>query len=196
MQRFRSLVSPVHRLPSELLLAIFGHCCEVNVIDDQTMPPAMALTMVCGRWREIALSSPRLWSSISLDLRNFRDHSAHRRIAHIDLTISFLERSKMAPLKVRIHLPPDHTREGLYPEDILEIIEEQSGRWEELEVFGSEFYAASQAGDIDLPILRHLTFHAGSSGIQNHDGTFPLDQYKSCPSLTSLSTDVMRDRNS
>ncbi|KAK1215569.1 hypothetical protein PQX77_021813 [Marasmius sp. AFHP31] len=190
MQKYRSLVSPVHRLPSDLLLEIFGQCCEVNVIDDQAMPPAMALTMVCGRWREIALSSPRLWSSISLDLCNFRDHSAHRRITHTNLTALFLERSKMAPLKVRIHLPPDYTKEDRYSKYILDIIESQSERWEELEVFGSEFYAASQAGDIDLPILRHLTFHAGSSENQSHDRTIPLDRFKSCPSLTSLSTDV------
>ncbi|KAK1221512.1 hypothetical protein PQX77_015631 [Marasmius sp. AFHP31] len=46
MERCRSLLSPVHRLPSEVLLEIFEHCCELNDLSNRKIPPTMALSML------------------------------------------------------------------------------------------------------------------------------------------------------
>lgn len=55
---------PIHNLPPELLSYIF----EFN--DPSTVVPTpltWSITRVCRRWREIAFSTPRLWSTIVLD---------------------------------------------------------------------------------------------------------------------------------
>ncbi|KAL0064156.1 hypothetical protein AAF712_008878 [Marasmius tenuissimus] len=185
MEKYRSLLSPVHRLPSELLLEIFGHLCKVNQLDDNTLAPASALSMVCGRWRQVALASPRLWSSISMYLYC----SEGRRDKVIaNLTRLFLERSRRAPLRLWIDFPwdPEEYHDG---RTILDILEEQSERWEEVEVHGRELFASSQSrGDIHLPNLKHLALYTWTP--DSPQSSWPLDRFKHCPVLTSFYTDV------
>ncbi|KAK1231922.1 hypothetical protein PQX77_004941 [Marasmius sp. AFHP31] len=188
MEKFRSLLSPVHRLPSELLLEIFGYLCEVNVLDHSKMPPASALSMVCGRWRQVTLASPRLWSSISLQL----DRSEGRRDKVIaNLAQLFLERSKNTALKLRIDFSwhTEWSHDGLSHLTVLRLLEEQSERWEELEVYGRELYASSRSqGDLHLPNLKHLAFY--TRALDSPQTSWALDRFKNCPALTSFYSDV------
>ncbi|KAJ7890391.1 hypothetical protein B0H13DRAFT_2197988, partial [Mycena leptocephala] len=65
-------LSPVARLPAELLVHIFTCCLDstlhlfYDVISPNNAP--MVLTHVCSRWRAIALTTPRLWENMSLRL--------------------------------------------------------------------------------------------------------------------------------
>ncbi|KAK1216667.1 hypothetical protein PQX77_020703 [Marasmius sp. AFHP31] len=185
MERCRSLLSPVHRLPSEVLLEIFGHCCEFSDLSNRKIPPTMALSMVCGRWREVALSSPCLWSSISITIRRqneYRLHLGERSITR--LTRLFMERSKTTPLKIQLDFP--HDLQGGYSNDVvMGLIDQNSKRWEELKVCGREIYASSQTGSVDLPILRRLTLYSKYDA-----GTLFLDRFRDCPALTSVCTDI------
>jgi len=69
IQQHESLRSPLRRLPVEILSAIFIICSSVaqgarsssNLNPDN---PAVALSHVCARWREIALETPLLWSRL------------------------------------------------------------------------------------------------------------------------------------
>ncbi|KAJ7927353.1 hypothetical protein B0H13DRAFT_1598736, partial [Mycena leptocephala] len=55
----RPVLSPVHRLPAELLCDIFALTLSGS---DCIMPePPWALGHVCGSWRQLALAYPRLW---------------------------------------------------------------------------------------------------------------------------------------
>jgi len=64
----RALISPVRRLPPEVLSEIFVHCLQ----DKERNPTRsvgeapLLLTLVCRRWREIALSTTRLWRCIHI----------------------------------------------------------------------------------------------------------------------------------
>ncbi|KAF9012777.1 hypothetical protein BDZ89DRAFT_926724, partial [Hymenopellis radicata] len=66
------VVHPIRRVPTEILHEVFLHCrqriwlrARVELLDgyDSMHPghPPWTLSRVCGRWRTISLSFPRLW---------------------------------------------------------------------------------------------------------------------------------------
>ncbi len=62
----KSLLSPVHRLPRDIILEIFrwaAHCPKNSLDVTKGVWP---LGQVCGWWRDIVLTSPILWSVITL----------------------------------------------------------------------------------------------------------------------------------
>ena len=64
-----TILSPVRRLPVDVLHEIFFHCLPThrNPIMECSETPVL-LTRICGSWRAIALSSPRIWSKIHIPL--------------------------------------------------------------------------------------------------------------------------------
>ncbi|KDQ65169.1 hypothetical protein JAAARDRAFT_116648, partial [Jaapia argillacea MUCL 33604] len=52
----KSLLSPIRRLPPEVLSKVFLMC-----MDEVAEIQILRLTEVCLHWREVALSSPTLW---------------------------------------------------------------------------------------------------------------------------------------
>ncbi|KAE9400643.1 hypothetical protein BT96DRAFT_818902, partial [Gymnopus androsaceus JB14] len=57
-----ALLSPMRRLPAEVLSEIFFHCLPTDRNPVRSIKEAPLLfTRVCSRWRSIALESPRLW---------------------------------------------------------------------------------------------------------------------------------------
>ncbi|KAG7099947.1 hypothetical protein E1B28_001740 [Marasmius oreades] len=66
----KALISPIRRLPAEVMSEIFVHCLQTK---DRNPTRSLAeapllLTLVCRRWREIALSTAQLWSSLHIYL--------------------------------------------------------------------------------------------------------------------------------
>ncbi|KAJ7587183.1 hypothetical protein C8J56DRAFT_92691 [Mycena floridula] len=73
----QSFISPIHRLPPELLALIFSFFC---IVDFQDWTPYQSkehlvgsvfrepfiVATVCSQWRSIAVSTPSLWSTIML----------------------------------------------------------------------------------------------------------------------------------
>ncbi|KAJ7766737.1 hypothetical protein B0H16DRAFT_1366835 [Mycena metata] len=62
--RFTPFVPP--SFPAEILGEIFIYCLEEMVYPDPKIAPLL-LCNVCRRWREVALSTPRLWSCLVID---------------------------------------------------------------------------------------------------------------------------------
>ncbi|EEB97385.1 hypothetical protein MPER_03306, partial [Moniliophthora perniciosa FA553] len=91
-EKYRCLLSPVHRLPPEILTSIFGYCCERNDLTLEEPPPAMLLSMICGRWRELVLSTPSLWASIDIATECWEpeDYIRLDRIAQIFILVTFI----------------------------------------------------------------------------------------------------------
>ncbi|KAL1744427.1 hypothetical protein HDZ31DRAFT_38720 [Schizophyllum fasciatum] len=87
LERAVRLQSPVNRLPSELLAAVFT--LAVNSDDDPAM--LSALMLVCRYWAQLAIATPCLWSTIAV--------SAHESLERVRRR---LERSKACPLDVSI----------------------------------------------------------------------------------------------
>ncbi|KZP04485.1 hypothetical protein FIBSPDRAFT_767383, partial [Athelia psychrophila] len=99
----KSLICPVSRLPAEVLSQIFQQCVIVPWMDpdirrdgdycgDNKTP--MAIASVSRPWRDVALSTPRLWSAISLVLRP-KDAKQH-----IALASMWFSRSGDSPLSI------------------------------------------------------------------------------------------------
>ncbi|THU81278.1 hypothetical protein K435DRAFT_767386 [Dendrothele bispora CBS 962.96] len=72
----RSLLSSMRRFPSEILGDIFGFCCSEYGLsvnrktppeDFQVSAPALILSQICSRWRDIVISSPSLWSRMTVN---------------------------------------------------------------------------------------------------------------------------------
>ncbi|KAF7357484.1 F-box domain-containing protein [Mycena sanguinolenta] len=126
--------SPIHSLPVELLVEIFDLAAgDYPYIEFKDM---YRVSQVCSDWRQIAHSTPRLWTRIpSLDL--------HRKGNVPDPMAALLARS--APLPVRISL--GHNYGGINP-GILEEVMKVSSRW--------GYLLVDTIGPTPLSLLRQL----------------------------------------
>ncbi|KAJ3718469.1 hypothetical protein C8R42DRAFT_585997, partial [Lentinula raphanica] len=67
LDEHRNLLSPIRRLPIETMAEIFMHCLPTHRFPIRSLKEApLLLTMVCRRWREIAMAHPRLWSALHI----------------------------------------------------------------------------------------------------------------------------------
>ncbi|THV04323.1 hypothetical protein K435DRAFT_649450, partial [Dendrothele bispora CBS 962.96] len=104
----RSLLSPIRRLPPEILSLIFIiHCRQssnklsfgILGIHDSS---SISLSRVSIGWRRVALELPRLWSYLTLHIDHPRRRS-QRYTAGFQYLLSFyLKRSLQVPLTVRL----------------------------------------------------------------------------------------------
>ncbi|KAF9261518.1 hypothetical protein L218DRAFT_869680, partial [Marasmius fiardii PR-910] len=102
VEHYRSLLSPIQRMPPEVLTEIFGHCGRLSNMNGLIMPVPMAISMVCGRWRELAVSTPSLWSSISITMFSAGDPDDCDQHLVARLTKLFLQRSLNSPLELHL----------------------------------------------------------------------------------------------
>ncbi|KAG0704931.1 hypothetical protein DFH29DRAFT_324247 [Suillus ampliporus] len=92
-----ALVSPARcLLPSELLGEIFLRCLpQKNYVTPSSDDCPLVLTRVCRQWRAVALSTPRLWASLSISLLKAEmSHSAAYKC--------WLEKARSVPLSIRV----------------------------------------------------------------------------------------------
>lgn len=56
---------PVRQLPAEVLQCIFESACDLSTLEhlENRIITAIRLSHVCCRWRSIAISTPRMWST-------------------------------------------------------------------------------------------------------------------------------------
>ncbi|KAJ3548004.1 hypothetical protein NMY22_g1438 [Coprinellus aureogranulatus] len=65
----RALLAPSRRVPDDILREIFLQCLPTNHnATISARDPPLLVRQVCSRWRAIALSTPRLWSTIHIPL--------------------------------------------------------------------------------------------------------------------------------
>lgn len=92
-----ALASPAcYLLPPELLGEIFLRCLpHTNYITPTLDECPIVLTRVCRHWRAVALSTPRLWASLSISLLRADTTSGdeYRR---------WLEKARSVPLSIRV----------------------------------------------------------------------------------------------
>ncbi|KAE9390779.1 hypothetical protein BT96DRAFT_796016, partial [Gymnopus androsaceus JB14] len=64
LKEYASLISPIRRLPDDILSVLFEQYC----IDSEQQFPTLGpfkLSAVCSHWRSIVLSNPSIWSRIT-----------------------------------------------------------------------------------------------------------------------------------
>lgn len=94
-------VVPIHRIPAELVSEIFIQCMhtaafepDINADFDEV---PLLLGRICSRWRNISLSTPRLWSSFGLSV-----WKTHCLESHVMLAKTWLARAGTCPLSIAL----------------------------------------------------------------------------------------------
>ncbi|KAJ7822100.1 hypothetical protein B0H14DRAFT_1325940 [Mycena olivaceomarginata] len=137
----------IRRLPVEILSEIFFQCGKKQ---DGCRPRLVAT--VCRRWRDVALSTAKLWCNIHLDGEQINVESLDSL-----LTLQ-LQRSGEAPLSIVFYEPRDTTSS-------LRLLLAVSHRWQSLDLWvltdgQSELFQTSGSR---FPMLRKLEMHGISS---------------------------------
>lgn len=88
VQQYRAALSSARILPPELVRKIFIYCAEEPPI---TWPPSpsrlpLSLAQICSGWREVALSTPELWSNINFRASSFMGVEKFKELAELWLS--------------------------------------------------------------------------------------------------------------
>ena len=151
----KSLLSPIRKLPVEMLTEIFTYCCaENNVIIDSTNEnkakikvPATTLLQVCRSWNTTVASTKALWASICLTVQSNPKSEADSD--RVQTAISrLLQASGEVPLNVTIDTK---VFDGNLHGSVLALISEAK-RWK----YASIPWRHSTADQLWLPLQNNL----------------------------------------
>ncbi|KAJ7459426.1 hypothetical protein B0H11DRAFT_2059545 [Mycena galericulata] len=178
-----SLLAPIRRLPSEVLVEIFEWCEEEEESAQSTsvmsglarlaQKPLLTVSQVCTRWHGIALGTPTLWDTLQLDEIDLwaTPRCAKKAMALLQVA---LDRSATTPLHISISIidPLDGTRP-------LQLLAQHSERWKTVSLFCRSFDLRHWRGvKGKLPLLETL-------GVEIHDKPCALDLFDIAPRLTN-----------
>ncbi|KAJ7094321.1 hypothetical protein C8R44DRAFT_860439 [Mycena epipterygia] len=177
-EELRSLLSPIRRLPSEVLVHIFALCAKDPLADQFAQlarKSLLTVSQVCVRWHGIALGTPTLWDTIELDSINlWRTPRRVKRVLRL-LRLA-LERAAKAPLHVSMCLV-----EGMDSIDALKLLAEHCEQWKTVAFFcrSSDLqYLSGIKGK--LPLLETLE-------VEVHDTLCPvMDFFDVAPRLRTF----------
>ncbi|THU81184.1 hypothetical protein K435DRAFT_785125 [Dendrothele bispora CBS 962.96] len=167
-----TLLSPIRRLPPEVLSHIFEYHCQTDAISlggrELIKAPALTLSHVCSFWRALSLSLPSLWSRL--------DFNFHFPLAYgpIHLFHLFLQNSESAPLELNLVYPT--TGDFLVSRSFLEV----SHRWQTVTI-SSDLDPELDPPQNGFPVLTSLSLRNCSSTV--------LFFFKEAPALRYLSLD-------
>ncbi|KAE9403841.1 hypothetical protein BT96DRAFT_1016686 [Gymnopus androsaceus JB14] len=111
MDQAQSLLSPCRKVPDEILQRIFDDCCGMNHFGPATIHsaitdlPALALSGVCLRWRRNGLSTPSIWSRISLACQWMANGEEDK--GFLSTLNIFLNRAQQYPLTITVDSDED-----------------------------------------------------------------------------------------
>ncbi|KAK1231633.1 hypothetical protein PQX77_005256, partial [Marasmius sp. AFHP31] len=180
-----ALAAPFRRFPADVWGEIFAHCLPVNKMNVAvcTVKEApLLLTAVCRDWREIALNTPRLWSSVHFSVSNPLPTTnsdqlfPKREEAYLQGIKLWLDRSGSRPLTLSIHMV-DNTSPPMSPGEVndestifsklMDLLVGYSRRWKSLSIGSGVKPSHQQALERliadDVPLLE--TVHTGDRNL-------------------------------
>ncbi|KAF7328294.1 F-box domain-containing protein [Mycena sanguinolenta] len=117
------IISPVRRIPAEILGEIFSWTLPSMHEGFDTEECPWVLTHVCRRWRAVALSTPSLWSLITIDFSNEQKYP---------LQMIRLQLKRARSLKV--HFFGEQIYESGPQITLFKLLAGYCARWEELSI--------------------------------------------------------------
>ncbi|KAL0070409.1 hypothetical protein AAF712_002240 [Marasmius tenuissimus] len=214
-QEHKALLSPARRLVPEIWSEIFLWCLPQHTLEhhmsrrsvsgapvtDTSFDDApLLMTRVCSSWRQIALSTPRLWSNITYTV--CRPSAFKHQLQKLE---TWLSRSGATPLSVvicrsffdannRLNHPyltlPDSIP-SLAQDPVLQYILAQSHRWESAEIV----LPANESAVVLAPLkgnlanLKRLTFGMfwNDTTTAQRDSQVDVDVFESASQLREVS---------
>ncbi|KAJ7354484.1 hypothetical protein DFH08DRAFT_1077185 [Mycena albidolilacea] len=165
----RALISPVRRLPLDMLQEIFVACLPThrNCVMSASEAPVL-LGRICSSWRTVSLSTARLWARLhivepaalegvpSLDIIREQKH-----VQRVGIAKAWLERSGQCPLSISVagSMPPDPTPPQYSGTNlILQTLIPFASRWQDISLAVSlpTLESLSSITGNDVPILKTL----------------------------------------
>jgi len=187
----RRLLSPVRRLPVEILREVFL-CCLSNNPDSwmKQYECPLLLTRVCSRWRRLALSMPQLWSIIHAVIPGDSAPrvivSAQKRVTAIQ---QWLLRAGASPLHITFADCQIQPTSAFFSHSALfaEIIQ-ASTLWEDFTIIlgPHSMHHIATLSATELPLLDTLSVNQPNGASENlsHSGLM------AAPNLRKLSLDI------
>ena len=181
MREHCSILNPIRSLPTEILSKIFCDASPsvdfteryrgLSSLDTSTAP--WTLAKVSARWRQIALSTPRLWSTIAVTeyRRGWNDTCSP------SLLWTQLQLSRSSPLTIVISWG-----QTVLSSSLMEMLLPSSPRWETLLLFVKNFHPQFRCIKGKLPSLRNLLCDVHKSQAAVSAGVFAA-----APKLRTLS---------
>ncbi|KAJ7629360.1 hypothetical protein DFH06DRAFT_944937, partial [Mycena polygramma] len=174
-------------VPPELMEKIFSFCLPEDSGDPIVPDPAAApllLLNVCRKWRAIALSAPRLWSSIRVNLRSQHFENS------LPLLECWLDRARSRPLSVAVVYM--NYEENPSPDLFIQSLMRSSEHWQDvrLELPFKDLKRLNGIEGIEgnVPLLRKLfigptdPYFAGTQGMR----TTPITAFSVAPLLREV----------
>lgn len=111
IQRLRSLLAPVRRLPRELLDLICSFTIPDYWFDAEIAQHKLVFAQVCHAWREVALDSPALWTHINMSHLDLTRRAHRKQGRWKEMLQAYVRRSGVRPLTFKIwSSSPEHQR--------------------------------------------------------------------------------------
>ncbi|PPQ66565.1 hypothetical protein CVT24_007131 [Panaeolus cyanescens] len=158
-------VSVIDCLPLEVLSEIFFLCLPVSTfIQPSTQQGPLLFNQVCSLWRQVCISSPRLWGSLCTMRReipafdsgtppSFEDISRKDRNWNALVSL-WISRSRDIPMQIRAKLAEGEADEALW-----DIIQSAHRRWQKVDFDLSDITTYSidpfEPGD-EYPLLKSI----------------------------------------
>lgn len=191
----RAVLSPIRRLPAEILGEIFLFAAEgCSMVwprptgtraDEDAMP--WLLGKICSFWRSVALSLPKLWVEIHLTVKfspSEPDAGSHRLHAMQDFLQACLTRSGTELLTFSIDARGP--RENILP--VLSALVAHSERWHHVSLDIEQFCSYhSDFAPAKNRVHNLRSLHIGTTSMEDTPATVPLDAFENTPSLTKVS---------
>ncbi|KAJ7654601.1 hypothetical protein DFH06DRAFT_1474504 [Mycena polygramma] len=182
----RAILSPLRRLPTEVLSEIFlwtsptvGEDARTGSKLDVGASP-WVLTHINARWRAIALSTPSLWSLIMI---TYSEECAAASAYPLSLIESQLRRSQTQALKIHFHTSPGAASSPQIR--VFDLLSKHSSRWEELSLGLTVDLVPSLPALRDrIPSLRRLWIQWNEEELTRVDS---IDGFQTAPSLLDAS---------
>jgi len=178
IQEHHSVLSPLRRLPVEILQAIFMEVdptMRVHARWRQTSHLPWALAQVCRIWRQSALSLSMLWKYFPLV--QLKKSSSHTRLQLACLS-ELIRRSGEAPLDIYI-IAPNYDR-STHP--VVDLLTQHSERWHTVSIESTSTtilgFAAVKGR---LPSLKVLTLHT-----RHNTEMPPIEMFEIAPQLQAV----------
>ncbi|KAL0567236.1 hypothetical protein V5O48_014759 [Marasmius crinis-equi] len=148
-----SLLSPIRRLPTEILQIIFsiagieGRLMNLLGVHERQESIALRISAVCHRWRIIGLDTPDLWTHFAVKTQN----------TFLEPLKLFLDRSRLMPLSFMV-VEPDEGEDDDSDVQLPHLLVEHASRWQSVDHDHvlSEACLGVIEGVTSLPSLRSL----------------------------------------
>lgn len=126
-----SSVSPVNQLPPEILASIFLLVPSRGIELAARSPHPWGLALVCNRWKDVAFSTPQLWSNITVELDPVRVSKINvRGDALVAAWKLCIQRSGDYPLTITLSASSDEAM--AFVPTLLEPLVDYTERWDNI----------------------------------------------------------------